>query len=66
MRPIRTVCPGTQQGRLPAASRSGDNRHLPRCRVVETGDKIVAGDQPGGVYATFPRLWSAPQIYDCR
>jgi hypothetical protein len=34
--------------------------------VVETGGKIVAGDQPGGAYATFPRLWSAPQIYNGR
>jgi len=40
-----TFGPGAQQRRLPAAGRSRDGRHLPRCHAVEAGDEIVAGDQ---------------------
>src|ERR1035438_4575019 len=56
MRLIRAVCPGAQQRCLPAASRRRDDRHLPRCRAVETGEEIVASDHSGSVHATFTYL----------
>jgi hypothetical protein len=56
MRPARARGPGAQQRRLPAAGRRGDNRHLPRGRAVQSGNKIVTGDQPGRADATFTRL----------
>src|ERR1035437_10292951 len=59
MRPIRAVCPGAQQRCLPAASRRRNDRHLPRCRVVETGDEIVASDHSGSVHVTFTSPWPA-------
>src|SRR5580693_1631697 len=63
MRPGRAPCPGAQQRRLPAARRGGDNRHLPCCRAVQAGNKIVASDQPGSAHATFTRLRPAPLIF---
>jgi hypothetical protein len=42
----RTAGPGAQQRRLPAASRSRDNRHLPRRRTIQGSDKITPVDQP--------------------
>ncbi len=62
----RTAGPRTQQRRLPAASRRRDNRHLPRCRAVQGGEKIVASDQPGSADATFTRLRPALLIFYCR
>ena len=46
---IRAAGPGAQQRRLPAASRRRDDRHLPRCRAVQTGDELAARDHSGGV-----------------
>ena len=43
-----TVGPRTQQRSLPAASRSRDDRDLPRRRAVQGGEKISPVDQPGG------------------
>jgi hypothetical protein len=57
MRPIRIVCPRAQQRGLPAASRSGDDRHFPRCRAIQSGEKIAANDKPESVRATVTRLW---------
>ena len=51
----RTVRPRAQQRGLPAAGRSRDDRHLPRRRPVEGGDKMVACDQRGGVRASAAR-----------
>src|SRR5580658_11340999 len=44
---LRTAGPGAQQGRLPAAGRSGDDRHLPRRCAIQGSDKITPVDQPG-------------------
>src|SRR5258706_1100447 len=41
-----TICPGPQQGRLPAAGRSRDDRDLPRRRAVEGSEKISPINQP--------------------
>src|SRR5258706_3113545 len=41
-----TICPGPQQGRLPAAGRSRDDRDLPRRRAVEGSEKISPVNQP--------------------
>ena len=60
-----TAGPGAQQRRLPAAGRSRDDRHLPRCRAVEAGDEIVAGDQPGGVHTAFTWLLWSPALVCC-
>jgi hypothetical protein len=62
----RTAGPGAQQRRLPAASRRRDDRHLPRCRAVQGGEKIVASDQPGSADAAFTRLRPALLIFYCR
>src|SRR6266545_6075898 len=42
-----TVCPRAHQRRLPAASGSRDDRHLPRRRAIEGSEKIAPVDQPG-------------------
>jgi hypothetical protein len=55
MFPIRMVCPRPQQRRLPAAGRSGDDRHLPRRRAIQSSKKIAASDKPGSVQATVSR-----------
>jgi hypothetical protein len=44
----RTVGPGAQQRRLPAAGGSRDDRHLRRRRAIERGEQRTAVDQPGG------------------
>ena len=43
----RTVGPGAQQRRLPAAGRSRDDRHLACRRAVQGSEKITPVDQPG-------------------
>jgi hypothetical protein len=48
----RTVCPGAQQRRLPAAGRSGDDHHLLRRRAIQSGEKITPVDQPAIARAT--------------
>src|SRR5580704_13967720 len=53
----RTVGPGAQQRRLAAAGRSRDDRHLARHRAIQSGEKIVASDQPASAHSAFPRLW---------
>jgi hypothetical protein len=60
----RTVCPGTQQRRLPAASRSRDDRHLPRRRAIQSGEKISPVDQPGGCrsHRHRPALMHTPDV----
>jgi hypothetical protein len=57
MRPIRSADPHAQQRRLPAASRSRDDRHLPRRRAIQSGEKIAASDQPESAHTAFTRLW---------
>ena len=47
VRLTRTVGPRAQQRRLPAAGRSRDDRHLPRRRAIQSGEKITPVDQPG-------------------
>ena len=47
VRLTRTACPRAQQGRLPAAGRSRDDRHLFRRRAIQSGEKITPVDQPG-------------------
>ena len=47
VRLTRTVGPSAQQRRLPAARRSRDDRHLPRRRAIQSGEKITPADQPG-------------------
>jgi hypothetical protein len=42
----RTVGPGAQQRRLPAAGRRRDDRHLPRRRAIQGRDKISPVYQP--------------------
>jgi hypothetical protein len=42
----RAVGPGAQQRRLPAAGRGRDDRHLPRRRTIQSGEKITPVDQP--------------------
>jgi hypothetical protein len=42
----RTVCPGAQQRRLPAADRSRDDRHLLGRRAIQGCEKITPVDQP--------------------
>ena len=42
----RTVGPGAQQRRLPAAGRSRDDRHLLRRRAIQRSEKITPVDQP--------------------
>jgi len=41
-----TICPGPQQGRLPAAGRSRDDRDLPRRRAVQGSEKLSPVNQP--------------------
>src|SRR5580700_9279595 len=53
----RTVGPGAQQRRLAAAGRSRDDRHLARHRAIQSGEKIVASDQPASAHSAFTRLW---------
>jgi hypothetical protein len=63
----RTAGPRAQQRRLPAASRSRDDRHLPRRRPVQTCHKIITSDQPRDVRATPTRLRAGMRIfYYCR
>ena len=47
----RTVGPRAQQRRLPAASRSRDDRHLPGRRAIQGGEKIIPVDQPGSCWS---------------
>src|SRR5258708_27308418 len=58
----RTVCPGAQQRRLPAASGSRDDRHLPRRRAIQSGEKITPVDQPGlcSIHRQSPAFVPAP------
>ena len=58
----RTVGPGAQQRRLPAAGRSRDDRHLPRRRAIQGSDKITPVDQPGSCWShrQRPALISTP------
>jgi hypothetical protein len=42
----RTVGPGAQQRRLPAAGRSRDDRHLLGRREIQGSEKITPVDQP--------------------
>jgi hypothetical protein len=44
----RSISLGAQRRRLPAASRRRDDRHLPRHRAIQGGEKITPVDQPGG------------------
>ena len=46
MRLDRTVGPGAQQRRLPAAGRSRDDRHLLGRRAIKGSEKITPVDQP--------------------
>ena len=58
----RTVGPGAQQRRLPAAGQRRDDRHLPRLCAIQGSDKITPGDQPGSCwsYRQRPALISRP------
>jgi hypothetical protein len=47
----RTLGPGAQQRRLPAAGRSRDDRHLPCRRAIQGSDKITPVDQPGSCWS---------------
>jgi hypothetical protein len=47
-----TASPRAQQARLSAASRSGDDRYLPRGRLIQGGEKISPVDQSGVARAT--------------
>jgi hypothetical protein len=47
----RTVGPRAQQARLPAASRSRDDRHLPRRRAIQGSYKITPVNQPGSCWS---------------
>ena len=62
VRPVRTVGPGAQQRRLPAACRCGDDRDLPRRRAIQGSEKITPVDQPGGCpgHRQGPALVSTP------
>ena len=62
VRLARTVGPGTQQRRLPAAGRSRDDRHLPRRRAIQSGEKITPVDQPerSSIHRQRPALVPAP------
>ena len=42
----RTVGPGAQQRRLPAAGRRRDDRHPLRRRAIQSGEKITPVNQP--------------------
>jgi hypothetical protein len=58
----RTVSPGAQQARLPAAGRSRDDRHLPRHRAIQGSEKTAPVDQPGSCvsHRQRPALISTP------
>src|SRR5580704_12017812 len=60
--PPRTVCPRAQQTCLPAASRSRDDRDLPRRRAFQGNYKITPVDQPGSCWSRRqgPALISTP------
>ena len=62
VRLTRTVCPGAQQRRLPTASGSRDDRHLPRRRAIQGSYKITPVDQPGSCWShrQRPALISTP------
>jgi hypothetical protein len=51
VRLTRTVGPSAQQACLPAAGRSRDDRHLPRRRAIQSGEKITPVDQPGSCWS---------------
>ena len=58
----RTVSPGAQQRRLPAAGRSRDDRHLPGHGAIQGSEKIAPVDQPGSCssHRQRPALVSTP------
>ena len=58
----RTVGPRAQQRRLAATGRRRDDRHLPRRRAIQGGEKITPVDQPGSCPTTveMPALLPAP------
>jgi hypothetical protein len=60
----RTVGPGAQQARLPAAGRSRDDRHLPCRRAIQGSEKIAPVDQPRSCVSHLqrPALISTPDI----
>ena len=62
VRLTRTVGPGAQQRRLPAAGWGRDDRHLPRRRAIQSGEKITPVDQPGSCssHRQRPALVPAP------
>jgi len=47
----RPAGPGAQQRRLPAASRSRDDRHHARRRAIQGSNKITPVDQPGSCWS---------------
>jgi hypothetical protein len=58
----RTVGPGAQQRRLPAAGRRRDDRHPLRRRAIQSGEKITPVNQPESYpsHRQMPAFVSAP------
>jgi hypothetical protein len=57
-----TAGPCAQEARLPAAGRSGDDRHLPGRRAIQGSEKVTPLDQPGSCWShrQRPALISTP------